>query len=624
MFIYRYNKIWLCIDLQHRIFYITIPPDSTTISFDNVEIVTGDIDPSESAEENIQQISKKFNFLEFGGYKKTQKLGGSQIKRIFGVIDFKNKVQYGKHKNKFITLFRPLSYSIGNTDVSYLIKTKNRLNHNVYAFAASPSSSNETLNQFILLECLDILGQVHQKSVDIISPFHAMQCYPNRIKTKLQNHLTERLDLTDKNVFSIDGDSTLDVDDAIHYENTGEKQIIGIHIADVVNMFSHIRDIEKHQFVTQLMENVSSIYPGGGKVDMINKDAGENLCSLNEGEPRNVVSLLLEFEPTKPHKLLSAKIHLSKIINRHKMTYKEIDKIIEMKRRHILQQDILQIRDIIDANENLPATMEMNEYKEDGENLSRAIIAKLMATYNTIMAKKLFDGNKNSILRVHYGVTTPDGGTTGNREIDKLLERMATFKGYYVVSRQTNEAEIEHRGLGLKYYTHMSSPIRRFVDFWNQLCMYEILGKLEGETAKYKIEERISFLNWKQMQIKKSYEMLDMVNLFHRKMEDELEAQYTGYILGWGENNQISVFIPDINKKVLKFSVNLERLENILEKKEEENRIIWKRKDNDNIFIFEKYMKIVCRIVLQKNRYEWQNKVGIEVIQPNFSEFLMN
>jgi hypothetical protein len=126
------------------------------------------------------------------------------------------------------------------------------------------------------------------------------------------------------------------------------------------------------------------------------------------------------------------------------------------------------------------------------------------------------------------------------------------------------------------------------------------------------------------MQMKKSYEMLDMVNLFHRKMEDELEAQYTGFILGWGENNQISVFIPDINKKVLKFCVNLDRLDNILEKKEEENRIIWKRKDNDNVFIFEKYMKIVCRIVLQKNRYEWQGKVGIEVIEPNFSDFLMN
>ena len=126
------------------------------------------------------------------------------------------------------------------------------------------------------------------------------------------------------------------------------------------------------------------------------------------------------------------------------------------------------------------------------------------------------------------------------------------------------------------------------------------------------------------MQIKKSYEMLDMDNLFHRKMEDELEAQYTGYILGWGENNQISVFIPDINKKVLNFSVNLERLENILEKKEEENRIIWKRKDNENIFIFEKYMKIVCKIILQKNRYEWQGKVGIELIEPNFSEFLMS
>jgi hypothetical protein len=68
----------------------------------------------------------------------------------------------------------------------------------------------------------------------------------------------------------------------------------------------------------------------------------------------------------------------------------------------------------------------------------------------------------------------------------------------------------------------------------------------------------------------------------------------------------------------------LDRLDNILERKEEENRIIWKRKDNDNIFIFEKYMKITCKIILLKNRYEWQNKVGIELIEPNFSNFLMN
>ena len=70
--------------------------------------------------------------------------------------------------------------------------------------------------------------------------------------------------------------------------------------------------------------------------------------------------------------------------------------------------------------------------------------------------------------------------------------------------------------------------------------------------------------------------------------------------------------------------MNLERLENILEKQEEEMRLVLKRKDNNNIFIFEKYMKILCRIVLQKNRYEWQNKVGIEVIEPNFSNFLLN
>jgi len=633
MFIYRYNNYWLCIDLKNKKFYITSDIESSSyVSYDNIEII-GDLENFIGCgeDEDIQKIIKKFNFLEFGGYKVIRKISGSHCKTIFGIIDFTNKIQYGKDKNKFITIFRPLSYSIGNTDTSYLIRTINRLNHNVYAFA---TLSNEKLNNFTILNCYNILDIVNVKSSDIISPFYSFNCYPNRWKKPLENILSDNKDLTDKNVFSIDGDYTVDIDDAIHYENTGEKQIIGIHIADVVNMYSQIRDIDKTSFVNQLIENVSSIYPGNTKVDMINKEVGENLCSLIEGKPRNVISLLLEFEPTKPHKLIGAKIHLSKIINKHKMTYKEMDKIIEMKRRHILQKDILQIRDIINANDNLPLSMEMENY-EEGEGISRALVAKLMATYNTIMAKKLFDGNKNSILRVHYGSSSDlsiDGniGNIGNKEIQKLLERMSTYKGYYVVSKNTNDAEITHSGLNLKYYTHMTSPIRRFVDFWNQLCMYEIVGKFEGETNKYKIEDKISWINWQQMQIKKSYELVDMVNIFHKKINGELESQYTGYILGWN-NNQISVFIPEMDKKVLKFRINLEKLENILEKKEEENRIIWKRKDanndnnanNDNVFIFEKYMKIKCRIVLQKNRYEWQNKVSIEVIEPNFSDFLL-
>jgi hypothetical protein len=39
---------------------------------------------------------------------------------------------------------------------------------------------------------------------------------------------------------------------------------------------------------------------------------------------------------------------------------------------------------------------------------------------------------------VQYGTSSPEGGTTRNNKIDKLLERMVTFKGYYVVRRQTN------------------------------------------------------------------------------------------------------------------------------------------------------------------------------------------
>jgi len=246
----------------------------------------------------------------------------------------------------------------------------------------------------------------------------------------------------------------------------------------------------------------------------------------------------------------------------------------------------------------------------------------LMTMYNTIMAKKLFDKNKNSILRIHKG-STDKLIDCPNSEIMEILQRMETFKGYYVVSSHINEDEVEHQGLDLKYYTHMTSPIRRFVDLWNQICLYEVLQNIPKQTSRFNIFEIVNEINWKQMQIKKSYEQLDLVDIFHKRINGELSEILSAYIFGMNDDT-ISVYLPTMGKKILKMKIKMDNLNNLLEKvKNTDEEIIWKRKDNNKIFSIKKFMNIKCKIIVVKNKYNWNNKLTIELIEPSFSNFLL-
>lgn len=614
MFAINFFNKWLAIDLNNSLFY-SIANSEKLIPYCQINIVN-------DAEllEDISMITKKLNFLDYRGCKNIEKLEESDLNKIFGIIDFTNKIQYGKNKNKYLTIFRPLSFSSNNT--SFIIKTKNKLNHNVYAFA---NTTKETFNGFHILQCNEILGNVNIQSLDVLAPFYSNNCFPNRWKKEINTIHPSGIDITNKNIFSIDGDTTKDVDDAIHFEIADDKYIIGIHIADVAGLYINggIPKEHKEQFIKQIAENFSSIYPSqSGKIDMINKDVGENFCSLNEGESRNAISLLLYFSHQKPYSMVGAKIQLSKIVNKYKLTYKFVDKLLNgSKKQHPLKDDFFRIKDILENCDTLPTFAE-NNYEDENEKISRNIIAKLMTMYNTIMAKKLFDKNKNSILRIHKGNT---GKTIDcpNPELSEIYQRMETFKGYYVVSSSLKEDEIEHKGLQLKYYTHITSPIRRFPDFWNQICIHEMLNTIKGETAKFNINQFISHINWKQMQMKKAYEQTDLVDIFHKKLNGELAEIMNGYIFKL-ENDTINVYLPIIGKKILKMKVKMDNLENILDKvKDCEDEMIWKRKDNQKQFSLKKFMQIKCKLIVMKNKYQWSNKLSIELIEPSFSNFLL-
>ena len=606
------EKNTIGIDLESGQFYIIICSDQL-IHLDNVEII-GDIFEELLSESDLEIIKKKYNFLSFAGNKMVKKI--SCNKNIFGIIDFTNKIQYGKDNNKFITTFKTLQGS------TLLIKTKNRLSNNVYATA---ESNNEIHQNLPIVNCTNILGPICEENFDILSPFYANDVIPKKWKKNILPNVTTFegvIDLTDKYVFSIDGDTTIDIDDALHYEFDEVKNVhvIGIHIADVANLFLGVESRDNRDFILHLLNNASSIYPNG-KIDMISKEVGEDICSLKEGNVRSVISLLLEFGQIKPFPLLSARIQLSKIINKAKLTYRNVDKLLNnegvLKKDKILKDNLFLIRDIIDNQDNFPKIQEEVEEQYFDEKVSRIIVCKLMTIYNSIIAKKLYDTHKKSIVRVHY-----ESDSTlhkADQRIQEILKNLETYKGYYRVSGDCPIEELKHSGLGLTYYTHATSPIRRFVDFWNQLCLYETMYNRISITGIIDISEKIHLLNWKNFMIKKAYEQLSLVNIFHMKIQNKLEDNYEGFIISI-DQDQISIYLPSLNKKIIKFKLDVEGL---LDIESNENIIVLIRKDNGSQFVLKRFMRIVGKIVIKKNKHIWNQKIGIELITPNFSDFLL-
>ena len=591
----EYNE-WIGLDLCVGLFYkIEIPPESHLEPYDSIEILEN------STESVISEfLFKKYNFLKFGGYKSIKKIDSS--KKIFGIIDYTNKIQYGKKDNKFITIFKPLSFS---TDCALFIKTNNRLHHNVYAFAEKDSDN--------MLKCISVCGNVNIEQLDIISPFYLTDTVPKRWKPVITNHINmDSIDMTDKLVFSIDGDSTLDVDDAIHYEYSGGFHWIGVHIADVSNTLYSMDNSTRLTFLKQMVTNTSSIYPEGvNKIDMISKDVGENLCSLVEGEIRNVVSVIFQFNES--YELINNKLYHARIINRRKMTYKYADQIFTDKRLKDLPENhyLYKIRLIIDKQ--IPQMTSGNNYSDiPDECISRAIVAKLMILYNTHIAKFLYETNPLSIIRVHY--------KSESRELDSLphnilpvLQRMKSYKGYYRVSGDCKPEEVGHSSLCLNYYTHATSPIRRFVDFWNQIC-------LKFSIPEFNIRDYIHSINWKNVLIKRAYEQMNLVSIFHSKKNAKLDSSYDGIIIGI-DDDSIKIYIKKLNR-IFRFRVYNRGMLNVIDYNATDSYIEFMRYDNETLRL-ELYQKIICRIFINIAQYEWANKVGIQLLEPSFSEFLL-
>ncbi len=166
---------------------------------------------------------------------------------------------------------------------------------------------------------------------DLLNEFHIMQDFPPSVKKweetipqKVDKEdLKDRVDLTDKLIFTIDGDDAKDFDDAVSLEILENgNYYLGVHIADVSNYVEEESAVDR----TALARG-TSIYLIDTVVPMLPFGLSNELCSLRPQKIRLTVSVFMEI--SKQGKIVDYKICTSFIKSKARMTYAKVTKILE-------------------------------------------------------------------------------------------------------------------------------------------------------------------------------------------------------------------------------------------------------------------------------------------------------
>lgn len=347
-----------------------------------------------------------------------------------------------------------------------------------------------------------------------------------------QAEISKRIDYRNKNVFTIDPATAKDFDDAVSIEKLQNGNYsIGIHIADVSHYVNPNNPIYK-----EAEKRGTSVYLVGKVIPMLPEKLSNNICSLVPNEDRLTFSVIVEFSPDG--KQIDYKIAKTIINSKRRFTYDEVQQIIET-RKGEFYNEIIELNNIarilrklrtekgsinfttpdvefILDDEGKPIEIKIKETNE-----SHQLIEEYMLLANRLVSSHV---NKRKgiekypfVYRVHdlpneekimefskfvqsLGYSFDPNMKSSSAEIQKLLESVKGTEEEAVVNeiaiRSMAKAiystkNIGHFGLGFRYYTHFTSPIRRFPDLIAHLLLADYLDKKSTNNFGWKKLEEI-------------------------------------------------------------------------------------------------------------------------------------
>lgn len=384
---------------------------------------------------------------------------------------------------------------------------------------------------------VEILGRQGAPGVDVLSVMavHGLpQAFPPAVERASEqipasiapSELKDRRDLRNLPIVTIDSEDAKDLDDAVHVENVGtDRYRLGVHIADVSH---YVR--ENNPLDLEARQRGTSVYLVDRVIPMLPARLSNGICSLNQGEDRLALSALMDFD--RQGRVLSYEIFPSVIRVRTRLSYTIVRRILaeqdvrlrneyaslvpmleEMERLAAILRQKRQRRGAIDFDlPEIKVKLDQNGHtvgiEKRDRTVAESIIEEFMLAANEIVAEHMFRRDVPFIYRVHAdpdpekmlkladllrSVGQRPGAWTAVKPRD-LQHALLQLEGRpeekmisTVMLRSLKQARYEtenagHFGLAAEYYTHFTSPIRRYPDLIvHRLIRETLTGPLSSE-----------------------------------------------------------------------------------------------------------------------------------------------
>lgn len=504
---------------------------------------------------------------------------------------------------------------------------------------------------------VEIIGNIDVAGVDmlsIIKQYNLPNEFPKPVLDEAKkisqefslNDIKGRKDFRGETIFTIDGEDAKDLDDAVSVEKTKSgTYILKVHIADVSHYVKASSLIDKEAVIRG-----TSVYMLDRVIPMLPKNLSNGICSLNEGENRLTLSVIMEID--KNGNTISADVTKGVIKVTKRMSYNTVQALLDLKENEMPKEELkpyIQHIEHFKLMEELAHILE-NKRKEHGYldldipeskvtlnkngyavnvekyeiKFSNTIIEQFMLTANEAVAEKFFWLEAPFIYRVHEA---PDEEKVkelnsflynfgykikGNKEsihpkaFASILENVKGKPEEKVISnlilRTLKVARYEaenkgHFGIAGKYYCHFTSPIRRYPDLYIHRIISKYLEENYLVSEEFKEEQNEIAVKYAE----KSSEKEKIAQKAERESVDLKKAEYM--------ENKIGEVYEGIISGVTQFGVFVE-LENTVE-----GLIKFENLGNEYFIYDDAHKQLIGEHT--KTIYKMGDKITIQVIEAN-------
>lgn len=368
---------------------------------------------------------------------------------------------------------------------------------------------------------VEILGKTGAPGVDVLSvmrQYDLSEEFPADVQEAARQagqipspeEYRGRRDRRDLRIVTIDGEDAKDLDDGVYAEKRADGSFfLGVYIADVSWYVQEGRPLDR-----EAMERGTSVYLVDRVIPMLPKELSNGICSLNAGEDR--LSMACEMHIGRDGTILDYEILPTVIHVYRRLSYNVVNKVLVDREQPFLDDNavilpmletLAELREVLKAKRHARGSIdfEIPEVKvkldENGHpaalvkregSLAESIIEECMLAANETVAKHMEQKHLPFVYRVHeqpkeekiqqlnrllgaFGlfVGSDRDGKIRPADIQRVLEKVKGRPEERIISMvalrsmqqaRYSEESLGHFGLAARFYTHFTSPIRRYPD----------------------------------------------------------------------------------------------------------------------------------------------------------------